>query len=130
MGWINVYLGEHEAAIEQLEMAQRLNPLDPRRYSAWTAMAYAHFFIGQYDEACRLAAMATRSQPNYLAGLRIMMVCQAVTGRLDEARATCDVVMQIDPSLRTSGNKSWAPFQRAEDLQKLREAYRLAGIPE
>jgi TolB-like protein/class 3 adenylate cyclase len=130
MGWINVYLGEHEAAIEQLEIAQRLNPLDPRRYGAWTAMAYAHFFAGRHEEASRLAEIATRQQPNYLAGLRIMMACYAVTGRLDEARASCAAVMKIVPSQRLSGDKAWAPFQRPQDMQKLREAYRAAGMPE
>jgi adenylate cyclase len=129
MGWINVYLGDHEAAIEQLEMAQRLNPLDPRRYGAVTAMAYAHFFAGRHDEASRIAAAATRQQPNYLPGQRIMMACHAVTGRLEEARASCAVAMQIDPSQQVSGDKSLAPF-RPQDLRKLREAYRLAGMPE
>jgi TolB-like protein len=128
MGWINVYLGEHEAAIEQLEIAQRLNPLDPRRYGARTAMAYAHFFAGRYEEASKLAEIATRQQPNYLAGLRIMTACYAVTGRLDEARASYAAVMQIDPSQRLSG-KAWAPFQ-PQDMQKLREAYQVAGMPE
>jgi hypothetical protein len=52
------------------------------------------------------------------------------TGRLDEARASCAVVMQIDPSQRVSGERACAPFQRPQDLQKLREAYRTAGMPE
>jgi len=129
MGWINVYLGEHEAAIEQLEIAQRLNPLDPRRYGARTAMAYAHFFAGRHEEASKLAATATQQQPNYLAGQRIMMACHAVMGRLDEARASCATVMQIDPSQRVSGNKARAPFQRPEDMKKLKEAFLIAGMP-
>jgi adenylate cyclase len=129
MGWTNVYLGEHEAAIKQLEMALRLNPLDPRRYSVWTAMAYAHFLAGRHDEALRLATVATGQQPNYLAGQRILLGCQAVTGRLEEARANCAIALQIDPGQRVSGDKSLAPF-RPQDLRKLREAYRLAGMPE
>ena len=58
-----------------------------------------------------------------------MMVCHAVSGRLEEAREACSVAMQIDPTLRVSRNKASAPF-RAPDLQKLREAYRAAGMPE
>ena len=130
MGWINVYLGEHEAAIEQLEIAQRLNPLDPRRYGARTATAYAHFFAGRHEEASKVAATAIRQQPNYLAGQRIMMACHAAMGRLDEARASCAAVMQIDPSQRVSGDKAWGPFQRPEDMKKLKEAFLIAGMPE
>jgi TolB-like protein/class 3 adenylate cyclase len=130
MGWINVYLGEHEAGIEQLEIAQRLNPLDPRRYVARTAMAYAHFFVGRHEEASKVAATAIRQQPNYLVGQRIMMACHAVMGRLDEARASCAAVMQIDPSQRVSRDKAWGPFQRPQDMKKLKEAFLIAGMPQ
>jgi tetratricopeptide (TPR) repeat protein len=129
IGWINIYLGEHDSAIEQLEMAQRLSPLDPRRHAVWTAMAYAHFFAGRHDEASRLAATGSRHQPNYLSGQRIVMACHAVMGRLDEARASCAAAMQLDPTQRVSGGKAWAPF-RPQDMQKLREAFRAAGMPE
>jgi adenylate cyclase len=130
MGWLNVYLGDHDAAIEQSAIGLRLNPLDPRRYAFMTAMAYAHFFAGRHNEASRIAAMATRQQPNYLPGLRVMMACHAVTGRVDEARASCAVAMQIDPDQRISGERARGPFQRPQDLQKLRDAYRIAGMPE
>jgi len=129
MGWINVYLGDHEAAIEQLEIAQRLNPLDPRRYGALTATAFAHFFAGRHEEASRLAATATLQQPNYLPAQRMMMACHAMMGRLGEARASCAIVMQIDPSQRVSRDNISAPFQ-PQDMQKLREAFRVAGMPE
>ena len=103
-----------------------LNPLDPRRYVTWTAMAYAYFLSGQHEHASRLAGLATQQQPNYHAAFRIMMVCHAVSGRLEEAREACSVAMQIDPTLRVSRNKASAPF-RAPDLQKLRE--RLIALP-
>jgi hypothetical protein len=90
-------------------------------------MAYAHFFAGRDEEASRLAEIATRQQPNYLAGLRILMACYAVTGRFDEAHASCAAIMQIDSSQR---GMAWAPFQRPQDMQKLREAYQAAGMPE
>ena len=130
MGWTKVYLGDMDGAIEQLEVAQRLNPLDPRRYVTLTAMAYAHFFAGRNDEALVWATNVVRQQPNYLAGQRIMMACHAMAGRIDQARQACAVAMRIDPTQRISVSNARAPFRRWEDIGKLAQAFRIAGMPE
>jgi adenylate cyclase len=130
MGWTRVYLGDMDGAIEQLEVAQRVNPLDPRRYVTLTAMAYAHFFAGRNDEATAWAANVVRRQPNYLAGQRIMTACHAMAGRIDEARQACAVTMQIDPTQRISVSNARAPFRRPQDVDKLAQAFRIAGMPE
>ena len=130
MGWTRVYLGDMDGAIEQLDVAQRVNPLDPRRYVTLTAMAYAHFFAGRNDEASVWAANVVRQQPNYLAGQRIMTACHATAGRIDEARQTCAVAMQIDPTQRISVSNARAPFRRPRDIDKLAQAFRIAGMPE
>jgi hypothetical protein len=38
-GWISVYLGQHEHALEQFQYAMRLNPFDPRNYAAEFGLA-------------------------------------------------------------------------------------------
>jgi adenylate cyclase len=130
MGWTRVYLGDMDSAIEQLEVAQRVNPLDPRRYVTLTAMAYAHFFAGRNDEASVWAAHVVRQQPNYLAGQRIMTACHATAGRIDEARQAFAAAMQIDPTQRISISNARAPFRRSQDVDKLARAFRIAGMPE
>ena len=130
MGWTRVYLGDMDGAIEQLEVAQRVNPLDPRRYVTLTAMAYAHFFAGRTDEASVWATNVVRQQPNYLAGQRIMTACHAMAGRIDQARQACAVAMRIDPTQRISVSNARAPFRRSEDIDKLAQAFRIAGMPE
>jgi adenylate cyclase len=130
MGWTKVYLGDMDGAIEQLEVAQRLNPLDPRRYVTLTAMAYAHFFAGRNDEASVWAINVVRQQPNYLAGQRIMTACHAMAGRIDQARQACAVAMRIDPTQRISVSNARAPFRRSQDIDKLAQAFRIAGMPE
>jgi TolB-like protein/class 3 adenylate cyclase/tetratricopeptide (TPR) repeat protein len=130
MGWTKVYLGDTDGAIEQLEVALRVNPLDPRRYTTLTAMAYAHFFAGRNDEASALATNVVRQQPNYLAAQLVMMACHAVAGRIGEARQACAAVLRIDPTQRISGSNARAPFRRPQDLDKLAQAFRIAGMPE
>jgi hypothetical protein len=53
----------------------------------------------------------------------------AMAGRIAEARRVCDAVLQTDPALRISGIKS-LPFRRLEDVEKLGQAWRIAGVPE
>jgi TolB-like protein/class 3 adenylate cyclase/Tfp pilus assembly protein PilF len=130
MGWINLYLGELDSAIEQLQVAMRVSPRDPRSYATLTAMANALFLADRNDEASMWATRAVREQPNYLAGQRVLMACHAAAGRIDQARQTCAVAMRIDPTQRISGSRSRAPFRRPQHIDKMAQAYRIAGMPE
>ena len=58
------------------------------------------------------------------------MASYALGGRIDEARAMCEVYRQLDPAARISNIREWLPFHREEDIQKYADALRLAGIPE
>ncbi|MCC8938694.1 winged helix-turn-helix domain-containing protein [Bradyrhizobium sp. Arg68] len=128
-GWSQLYLGNHDAAIEQFSAAIRLSPIDPHLFIPQTGMAFAHFFGGRYDEGLSLATSAIQRQPNFLGAQRILMSSLAMAGRIAEARRACDAVLQTDPALRISGIKS-SPFRRLEDVEKLGQAWRIAGVPE
>jgi TolB-like protein len=129
-GWNHIYLGEGDAAIEQFQIALRLSPLDPRSYSAQAGMAYAHFFCGRNDAALSWATIATRQQPNFLSAHRILIATLALSGRLNEARQACSLTLQIDPTQRISGIADRQPFRRSEDIARLAQAFRIAGMPE
>jgi adenylate cyclase len=130
MGWTRVYLGDMDGAIEHLEAALRVSPLDPLRHTISTAMAYAHFFAGRNDEATALATAVVRRQPDFVPGQRIMMACHAVAGRIDEARQACAAALRIDPTQRISVSNARAPLRRQQDIDKLEQAFRIAGMPE
>jgi adenylate cyclase len=59
-----------------------------------------------------------------------MMACHAMSGRVEEARQACILALQLEPALRISRIKDVAPFRRAEDIERLAQAYRIAGMPE
>jgi tetratricopeptide (TPR) repeat protein len=128
-GWAQVYLGNREAAVEQFSAAIRLSPIDPHLFLPQTGMAFAHFFAGRYEEGLCWASSAIQRQPNFPGAQRILMANLAMAGRIAEARRACDAVLQTDAALRISGIKS-APFRRLEDVEKLEQAWRIAGVPE
>jgi len=128
-GFTQLYLGE-TGANEHFHRAIRLSALDPRIFIAFNGLAYSYFFAGNYDEASMWAEKAMRESPNYLTGQRIAMACQAMSGRVDEAREACSRVMKMDPTQRISDIRDRQPFRRDADVAKLAEAFRLAGMPE
>ena len=129
-GWAQTYLGNLDAALEQFSAAIRLSPVDPRLFLTLTGMAYVHFFAGRYDESLSWATRATQRQPNFPGSQRMVMASLAMVGRVAEARRACDALLQADPALCISGIKNKTPFRQLEDIERLGQAYRIAGVPE
>jgi TolB-like protein len=129
-GWAQIYLGNHAAAIEQFSAAIRLSPMDPHLFVPQTGMAFAHFFAGRHEEGLSWATTAIQRQPNFPGAQRAVMAGLAIAGRIPEARRTCDAILQADPLFCISGFKNKTVFRRLEDIEKLEQALRIAGVPE
>jgi adenylate cyclase len=127
-GWEHLWRGHVDAALEHFHVGLRLSPLDPRVFFPKTGIAFAHFLAGRYDDGPSWATSAVLQQPNYFSAQLIMMACHAMSGRVKEARVVCARVMQLNPALRISKIKS--KYRRAEDIERLTQACRIAGIPE
>jgi adenylate cyclase len=129
-GWGNIYLGNIDAAIEQFSAAIRLSPLDPRLFLPQSGMAHALFFAGRYEDGLSWATSAIQRQSNFPGAQRTLMANLAMTGRIAEARRVCDALLKTDPTFRISDITNRTPFRRPEHVEKLGQAYRIAGVPE
>ncbi len=129
-GWIQLYLGDGDAAIEQFQIGLRMSPLDPRIFMAQNGMANAYFLAGRYEDGSLWAKLAVQQNPNYVRAHRVMMSCHAMAGRVEEARQVWAVARQIDPTQRISTVKKGWHFRRPKDIQLYAEAFRIAGMPE
>ena len=134
-GWVRIYLGEPEVAIEHLTHAMRLSPLDPLTFVAQMAIAFAHFFAGRYDDASSWAekALATsppglRERPVYHPALLIAAASNSLAGRLEEARNAIARLRQLNPTPHISNLKNQIPLRRLEDLARYTEGLRKAGL--
>ncbi len=129
-GYVQLFLGDEDAAIEQFQIGLRLSPLDPRIFTAQSGMAAAHFLAGRYEDGCLWAKIAVQQNPDYVGARRTLMACHAMAGRVEEARQAWAIARQIDPTQRISTvMKRWR-FSRAKDIQLYAEACRIAGMPE
>jgi TolB-like protein/class 3 adenylate cyclase/Flp pilus assembly protein TadD len=129
-GWTKAFLGDTDTAIKYLTDAIRLSPLDPHIFRAHGGLALAHFLAGRYDEAIKWAEVSLRERPNFIAAMRELAAANALAGRLAEAQKAMARLRQIDPAVRVSTVKDWLPLRRPEDLKRLQEGLRMAGLPE
>src|ERR1700737_4003218 len=127
-GWVKTFLGEPEEAIQRQTHMLRLSPLDPLSFRAQGGIAFAHFLAGRYDEASSWAEMALRQRPTFLAAIRELAAAQALAGRIPEAQQTMARLRQLDPAMRVVNVKDWVPLRRPEDLARLQDGLRKAGL--
>jgi TolB-like protein/Tfp pilus assembly protein PilF len=129
-GWLRVWIGKPNVAIEHLARAMRLSPLDPVIWFAQVGTAHAHFFAGRYDEASSWARMALREVPDLLPALRIAAASEACAGRLDDAKRTMARMRQVDPTRSISNLADVLGPYGPEEFAKYAEGVRKAGLPE
>ncbi|MEI6200438.1 MAG: adenylate/guanylate cyclase domain-containing protein [Enhydrobacter sp.] len=128
--YVSTYLGQHDAVLSQVEKVARLNPLDPEFIRSEAISGYALIFLGRYDEAVAVAAKVLASRPNWLFGLRIAAAANALAGNLTEARRMAAELHRLDPDMRISKLRDFIPYRRPQDIERLIEGMRLAGLPE
>jgi len=129
-GWVKIWLGEPEVALEDIQRSMRLNPGNPQLFQMQAANSYAHFYAGRYGEAVSWAEKALLVRPNYVTARRILAASCAMAGRRTEASKAMARLRELDPALRLSRLTESNPLRRHEDLDRLAEGLRKAGLPE
>jgi TolB-like protein len=136
-GWVRIYLGQPEIAIEHLAHAMRLSPVDPLTFVTLMAIAFAHFFAGRYNDASLWAEKALAASPPrlrekavYHPALLIAAASNALAGRLEEAQNAIAQSRQISPTAHISNLKNQIPLRRPDDLVRYAEGLRKAGLPD
>ena len=128
-GFLKLWHGEPDDAIERFTHAMRLSPLDPELYRMQAGMAVAHFFAGRIGAASSWAEKAAREIPDFTMVIGIIAACHALSGRTDDAQQAMEHLRRLYPSLRLSNLKEWLPIHRPQDLAALADGLRKAGLP-
>jgi tetratricopeptide (TPR) repeat protein len=129
-GLVSVLLGSHDDAIGYFQRTLRLDPRDPETFTTHSGLMWAHFLSGRYEEASLWGEASLRANPHFLGALRVSTACHALSGRIEAARASWARAFQIDPTQRISNIRDQFPLRRDEDVARLAEGLRLAGMPE
>jgi tetratricopeptide (TPR) repeat protein len=118
------------SAVEALERAMRLSPLDPQSHMFTCGMAFAHIAAGQYEEAMKWVDRSLRALPRYRASIYVKVILCAHLGRLEEASEWLVRLLEMQPGLTIA----WYKARFATGWPQIADFYvdglRKAGLPE
>jgi adenylate cyclase len=129
-GYVRVWLGEPETAIDYLQRAMRLSPVDSLIFVMQAAMAMAHFIAGRDDEALAWSEKSVRQNPFFAAATWSAAAGAANLGRSEDAAKYVARLRQIEPGATVSTVKERLLLRRPQDRERLVEGLRKAGLSE
>jgi adenylate cyclase len=122
-GWIRLWAGEPETAIEHFNTSLRLNPRGLRPMHT-LGIGIAHFFRRRFGEALPILHASHQELPNFGETYRFLAATYAHLGRLDEARDMIARLQAVTPALLARDVTHW---RNAEQRELLLSGLRLAA---
>ncbi len=98
-GWLHVYRGEPETAIEHFERAIRLSPLDSMNFNCCFGIGAAHFVATRDEEAVSWIKKGIAERPGAIWVFRLLVATYGNLGRIDEARPYVDALRREYPRI-------------------------------
>ena len=127
--WIQIYLGNHQTALEHIGRYQRLSPRDPSLIQSKLQLAYVHVFQGRYEQAAHLAEQVSSERPSYTPYWRVLAISKALAGDIASAGIATKKALELDPSQTVSEVTSLMPLRRSADVERWKEGLLRAGFP-
>ena len=129
-GFVRIWRGELDDAIQWIARGMRLSPLGPDIHRMEVGTAMAHLLGGRIEDALSWAERAVIQRSDHALPISIFAAVYTRAGRVPEARLAIQQLRQLDPELRLSSLHEWLPFRRPQDLANFSDALREAGLPE
>jgi len=123
------YVGDAAEARRRAEQAIRLSPFDPHLFIQHTALALALYTGGEYEEAANCGRRAILQNPRYTAMLRIFIASLSAAGRIDEAKAVAQTLLQQEPTFRVGSFCRTYAYKDPGRREALASHFRTAGLP-
>ncbi len=120
---------KYDQAIKNIELAIRINPMDPSIFFRFSEIALAYLLKGKYNDAIDWSTKCIHKRSSWIAGHFVLIASLVNLNRLDEAKQATKELLNTNPTARAS-DISMYPFKYAEDVIKLQKALCKAGLPE
>jgi adenylate cyclase len=127
-GYVRVWLGEPDTAIDHLLRAMRLSPLDPLMFLMEAALAMAHFIAGRDDMAFSWAEKSAQRNPFMAAAAWTAAASAANLGRPDDVAKYLARLRQLDVKISTVQTR--LSLRRPQDRARVLDSLRKAGLPD
>ncbi len=121
-GWLRLWAGQPDKAIEHFETALRLNPRDPYP-SSLLGIGVGHFFARRFDEAKAMLLRSLQQLPAWAPSYRFLAACCAHLGQREEAREMIEELRALTPLILPSADH----WRNGEDRELYLSGLRLAA---
>ena len=129
-GLSSSYLGQHEAAIQQIERARELSPHDPHGFFFDMALMMPHFLTGNYEEVATIGRRAIELNPGCTSTYKGYLATLGILGCEQEARLIRKRLLTLEPGFSVKSALERSPITRRDDLALYAEGLRRGGLPE
>ena len=126
-GWLRLWHGEPDLAIEHFQTSLRLSPRNPIAAS-FLGIGVGHVLSRQFEEARAMLLRSLQESPNSVPTHRWLAVCCAHMGRLEEAREMINRLRAIIDAA-PSGSPYRNPEHREPVQDRLRAVLRNGASP-
>jgi adenylate cyclase len=121
-GWLHLFAGQADLAIQHFETSMRLNPRSHRGYHLG-GVGMAHFVNRRFDAALAALRISLEEVPAFTPTHRTLAACLAQMGRLDEARSILKRLVALTPVVLPNAN----PFRNPEHSELFLSGLRMAA---
>jgi AraC-like DNA-binding protein/tetratricopeptide (TPR) repeat protein len=128
-GWIDVYRGDPQSAIERFKIALDLAPHDVLAFNSQIGIGCAHLFNGAYAQAAEWQERALRQNPAALWVHRTLCPSYLCAGARLQARRSLDMLRAGYPELTLCGLEPGMPPLRPAHRDRVVGALAEAGLP-
>src|SRR5882757_831932 len=128
-GWIDVYGGDAESAIERFKIALDLAPNDCLAFNSMVGIGCAHFESGRYREAADWQQRALVEHPSATWIHRTMCPAYVLVGAESEARRSVTALREVYPELTVSEVQHGLPPLPQSYCDRVVDALHSVGLP-
>ena len=93
--------GRPEEALAPIQRVKRFSPIPPENLLRWEGVVY--HTMGRYEEAVTALEAARARNPKGVAAVGLLAMTYADMGRMEEARAAAQAVLDLSPSFSAKG---------------------------
>jgi adenylate cyclase len=128
LGLVEIYVGNPDAAIPQIEHAMRLDPGFAQQSMHFLGTAY--LVAGKYEIAAATFRERIRLSPKTDLSRGLLISALGQLGEIEEARRVWAELKDISPNYSLAGHLARLPFHNPADAQRIADGFAKVGLRE
>ncbi|WP_457583672.1 adenylate/guanylate cyclase domain-containing protein [Ensifer canadensis] len=121
-----IFSGDPKAALAELDISMRLDPLYPEVLLQF--LADAHFSLGAYETAILAIEARLMRNPHSETAFALLASCHGHLGHQEQSRQAWNRALELNPNFSIPRRRRVLPFRNPEDFERRVEGLRKAGL--